>query len=159
MPSRSSRQASASASDSAAQVLAPLNMLSDATRQQLSLMTEAACAVLGGSEALGKIQQQAVHQASIRHQAAAEALRGEVEPADVLSLQSDLLRQDIQEAAQYWAQLASAAMKTQLDMIGRMTDMFNTGPQGGFTTAIDAWRTAVAASTNGAVAATKAAMH
>jgi hypothetical protein len=131
-------------------MLAPLNVLTEVTRQQLSLMTEAACAVLGSSEALGKIQQQAVHQASIRHQAAAETLRGDVEPADVLSLQSDLLRQDMQDAAQYWAQLASAAMKSQLDMVGRMTDVLNTGSQGGLTGAIDAWRTAVAASTHGA---------
>lgn len=159
MPTKSSRQtsASASASDSATSMLAPLNMLSDVTRHQLSLMTETACAVLGSSEALAKVQEQAVHQASVRHQAAAERLRGEVEPVDVLTLQSDLLRQDVQEAAQYWSQLVSAAMKTQLDMMGRMTDMFNTGSQGGLTTAIDAWLTAVAASTKGA--ANRAELH
>lgn len=126
-------------------MLAPLNMLSDVTRQQLSLMTEAACAVLGNSEALGKIQQQAAHQASARRQAAAETLRGDVEPMHMLTMQSDLLRQDMQDMAQYWAQLASAAMKTQLDMMGRMTDMLSNSSQGGFTSAIDAWRTAVAA--------------
>jgi hypothetical protein len=75
----------------------------------------------------------------------------------VLALQSDLLRQDMQDAAQYWAQLASAAMKTQLDMPGRMTDMLNTGSRGGLATAVDAWRTAVAASVNGA--AGRAEMH
>jgi aspartate aminotransferase-like enzyme len=138
-------------------MLSPLNMISDVTRQQLRLMTEAATAVLGSSEALGEIQQQAVHQASVRHQAAAETLRGDVEPMDVLALQSDLLRQDMQDAAQYWAQLASTAMKSQLDMMGRMTEMFQTGSQGGLTTAMDAWRTAVAASTNGA--AGRAELH
>lgn len=155
MATKSSRQASAS--DSAASMLSPLNMISDVTRQQLRLMTEAATAVLGSSEALGEIQQQAVHQASVRHQAAAETLRGDVEPMDVLALQSDLLRQDMQDAAQYWAQLASTAMKSQLDMMGRMTEMFQTGSQGGLTTAMDAWRTAVAASTNGA--AGRAELH
>lgn len=150
MATKSSRQAAAAASEGAASMLAPLNMLSEMTRQQLSLMTQATCAVLGSSETLGKIQQQAAHQASARHQAAAETLLGEVEPLEVLTIQSDLLRQDMQEAAQYWAQLASAAMRAQLDMMGRMNDMFNTSPQGGFANAIDAWRTAVAASTNGA---------
>ena len=133
MSTKSSRHASASASaatsaaapDTAEALLAPLNALSDVTRQQLTLMTEATCAVLGNSEAWSRIQQQAAHQASLRHQAAAQSLRGEVEPLDVLSIQSDLLRQDLQEVAQYWAQLASAAVKSQLDMVGRMTDAFN----------------------------------
>ncbi len=151
MPTKSSRHASASASasDSAAGLLAPLNTLSEVTRQQLSLMTQAACAVLGSSEAIGKIQQHAVHQASLRHEAAAESLRGEVEPLDVLAIQSDLLRQDMQEAAQYWTELATTAMKSQLDMMGRMTDVLNTGSQSGFTTALDAWRNAVAAAPDG----------
>lgn len=150
MPTKSSRQAAAAASESAASMLAPLNMLSEMTRQQLSLMTQATCAVLGSSETLGKIQQQAAHQASVRHQAAADTLLGEVEPLEVLTIQSDLLRQDMQEAAQYWAQLASAAMRTQLDVMGRMNNMFNTGSQDGLATAIDAWRAAVATSADGA---------
>jgi len=156
MPTKSPRQASA-ASDGATQMLAPLNMLSELTRQQLSMMTQAASAVLGSSEVLGKIQQQAAHQASLRHQAAAEMLRGEVEPLEVLTLQSDLLRQDMQETAQYWAQLASATMKSQLDMMGRMTDMMNTGSQGGLSTALDAWRSAVAASSS--MPMSRAEMH
>jgi hypothetical protein len=155
MPTKSSRHASAS--DSMNSMLAPLNMISDVTRQQLSLMTEAACAVLGSSEVLGKIQQQAAHQASVRHQAAAEALRSDVQPVEVLSLQSELLRQDMQEAAQYWAQLASATIRSQLDMIGRMADMFQSGSQGGLSSAMDAWRNAVAASTD--TTASRADMH
>jgi hypothetical protein len=132
-----------------ANLLAPLNMLSDVTRQQLTIMTEAACAVLGSSEALGKIQQQAAHQASVRHNAVAETLRGEVEPMEILSIQSDLMRQDMQEAAQYWAQLASAVMRTQLDMMGRMTHMLNSTSQGGLGNAMEAWRSAVNASADG----------
>lgn len=143
MPTKS--KALASAADSTANMLAPLNMLSDVTRQQLTMMTEAACAVLGSSEALGKIQQEAAHQASLRHSAAAESLRGEVEPMNILSIQSDLVRQDMQEAAQYWAEFASAVMRTQLDMMGRMTHALNSGPHGGLGSAFDAWRTAVGA--------------
>lgn len=149
MPTKSTRQAAA-VSDGAASMLAPLNMLSDVTRQQLTMMTEATCAVLGSSEALGKIQQQAAHQASLRHNAAAESLRGEVEPLEILTIQGDLVRQDMQEAAQYWAQLASAVMRTQLDMMGRMTHLLNSGTQGGFGNAMDAWRNAVNASVEGA---------
>lgn len=149
MASRSTRHAAASA-DNAAAMLAPLNMLSDMTRQQLTMMTEAACAVLGSSEALGKIQQQAAHQASVRHQAAAETLRSEVEPMDVLSIQSDLVRQDMQEVAQYWAQLASTVMRGQLDMMGRMSHMLNAGSAGGLGGAFDTWRSAMAASADAA---------
>ena len=143
MPARkSSRHPLDSASADTAGLMGAFNALSDVTRQQLSLMTQAACAVLGSTEAIGKIQQQAAHQASLRHEAAAESLRGEVEPLDVLAIQSDLLRQDVQEAAQYWAQLASTAMKSQLDMMGRMTEFLNTGSQSGVASALDAWRTA-----------------
>jgi aspartate aminotransferase-like enzyme len=151
MTTKSSRHASASASasDAQASLLAPLNMLSDVTRQQLTMMTEATCAVLGSSEALGKIQQQAAHQASLRHNAAAESLRGEVEPMDIISIETELVRQDMQEVAQYWAQLASAVMRTQLDMMGRMTHMLNSTSQGGLGSAMDAWRSAVSASTEG----------
>ena len=155
MPTKSSRHTSGS--DSMNSMLTSLNVISDVTRQQLSLMTEAACAVLGSSEVLGNLQQKAAHQASVRHQAAAEALRHEVEPSEVLSLQSELLRQDMQEAAQYWAQLASVTIRGQLDMMGRMADMFSSGSQGGIASAMDAWRDAVAASTH--TSANRADMH
>lgn len=148
MASRSTRHGTAAPADPAAGMLAPLTVLSDMTRQQLTMMTEAACAVLGSSEALGKIQQQAAHQASVRHQAAAESLRSEVEPMEVLSIQSDLMRQDMQEAAQYWAQLASTVMRGQLDMMGRMGNILNAGSQG--MGPFESWRSAMAASADAA---------
>jgi hypothetical protein len=85
----------------------------------------------------------------VRHNAVAETLRGEVEPMEILNIQTDLVRQDMQEAAQYWAQLASAVMRTQLDMMGRMTHMLNSTSQGGLGNAMDAWRSAVSASADG----------
>lgn len=144
MASRSTRHAAAASADTAAGMPAPLTVLSDMTRQQLTMMTEAACAVLGSSEALGRIQQQAAHQASVRHQAAAQSLRSEVEPMEVLSIQSDLMRQDMQEAAQYWAQLASTVMRGQLDMMGRMGNILNAGAPG--MGPFESWRSAMAAS-------------
>jgi hypothetical protein len=130
-------------------VLAPMNLLSDMTRQQMSLVTEATSAVLGNSEAIGRIQQEAIHQATLRHQEAAETLRGAVEPMDVFTLQSNLVRQDLQDFAHYWAQLASVTFKTQLDMISRVADVMNAGPQTGVSTAIDTWRSAMALATQG----------
>jgi aspartate aminotransferase-like enzyme len=152
MATKSSSRHSTSADDTSsasASAMAPLNMMSEVARHQLSLMTDAVGAVLGSSEAASQLQQQAAQQACARHRAAAETLRGPCDPMDVLTIQSDLVRLNLQDAAQYWSQLASTALKSQVDMMSRMGEMLNSGSQGGLTTAIDAWRTAVNATPNG----------
>lgn len=144
MASRSPRSSTSSATNG---LLAPLSLASDLARQQLSLIAETSCAVLGSTDALSKIQQQAVHEASTRHEAAAEMLRADIEPTDLLTIQTELLREDMQQAAQYWAQLASITMKSQLDMMGRMAGLIGSSTQGGMGAAMDNWRNTMSATT------------
>jgi hypothetical protein len=146
MASKSPRSSSSSATNG---LLAPLSLASDLARQQLSLIAETSCAVLGSTDALSQIQQKAVHEASTRHEAAAEMLRADIEPTDLLTIQTELLREDMQQAAQYWAQLASITMKSQMDMMGRMAGLIGSSTQGGIGAAMDSWRNVTATTPDG----------
>jgi hypothetical protein len=142
MAAKSSRSSSSNAAND---LLAPMSLASDFARQQISLIAETSCALLGSTDAVSRIQQQAVHEASTRHEAAAEMLRADIEPTDVLTIQTELLREDMQQAAQYWTQLASIAMKSQMDMMSRMAGLLGSGTQGGIGAAMDNWRHSVMA--------------
>jgi hypothetical protein len=114
--SSSSRGSSARDTESTA---APLNMLADLPRRQLALMTQSASAMFRGSEAMRKIQQQAAQRATEHTEEVAQRLRGQCDFNDLLAIQADLVRFNMQEAAQYWQQLAMAGMKLQADMVSR----------------------------------------
>jgi Phasin protein len=139
------------ASEVAGAEAAPLNLLTDLSRQQLALATESACALFRGSEAMRQIQQQAAHQALERHQDAMQKLSGPCEPADLLAVQSDLMKFDVDGATQYWQQLASAALKTQGELMACAGHMISTQPNaGGLKPMLDAWQ-ATLASAQGSV--------
>jgi hypothetical protein len=104
------------------------NFLVELGRQQLAVATDAACALFRGSEAMRAIQQQAAHEASSRHQAAAQKLHGSCAPADLLAIQSDLLRFDLQGATQYWQQLTTAALQSQVEMMASATHLLTNEP-------------------------------
>ena len=94
------------------------DFLTDLSRQQLSVATDASCAMLRGFEAMRKIQQQAAHNASARHKAAAHRLHGTCQPADLMAIQAGLLRDDFESATQYWQQLAATVLEMQTEMMG-----------------------------------------
>lgn len=101
----------------------PWNMFADFGRQQMALANEGAGALFRGFEAIRKIQQQTAHQAGARHEAAAEKLKESCSPNDVLAIQSELLRFDIEAATRYWQQLGAAAMEMQTEMLGCATHL------------------------------------
>ena len=90
----------------------------DLGRQQAVVATESACAIFRGFEAMRKIQEEAAHQAAQRHAEAAEKLRGNCQPADLMAVQSELLRFDLDAADRYWQQLAAAALEMQTEIMG-----------------------------------------
>jgi Phasin protein len=118
----------------------PANLFSDLARQQLALFNEAASAVLKGSEAVRKIQQQAAHLASTQHESAAERLRAVHEPSEVMTIQSELLRSDLQGVVQYWQQLTAALVQAQVDMISSSGRALMTGLPEGATSAAQNWQ-------------------
>jgi hypothetical protein len=92
-------------------------LLPDLGRQQLAVFTEIASTLFRSSEAMRKIQQQAAHHASLRHEAATKKLRASCTPTDLLSIQSELLRLDTAGASQYWQQLAAVAQQAQIEIM------------------------------------------
>ncbi|NPC54099.1 phasin family protein [Caenimonas soli] len=128
-------------------------MLTDLPRKQLELVTRSATAVYRGSETLRKIQLQAAHRASVHHEEAAEKLRGPCDLGEIMAIQADLLRFNVQEAVHYWQQLASAALKTQVDLVGSAGRALDTGAE----PSLEALQQAFAASLDGS--AESAARH
>jgi hypothetical protein len=92
-------------------------LFADFNREQLAVFTEIASTLFRNGEAMRKIQQQAAHQASLRHEAATKKLRANCTPTDLLGIQSDLLRFDAAEASQYWLQLAATAQQAQAEIM------------------------------------------
>lgn len=97
---------------------APRNFLADLSRQQMSVATDASCAMFRGFEAMRKLQEQTAHDTSARHEAVAQKLQGASQPADLMAIQAALMRDDLESAAQYWQQLAAAALEMQTEMMG-----------------------------------------
>jgi hypothetical protein len=101
------------------------DFLADFGREQLALVMDASCAMFRGFEAMRTIQQQAAHQASARHEAAAHKLRAPCAPADLMAIPFGLLQDDLQNATRYWQELAATALETQTEMMGCTSHLFN----------------------------------
>jgi len=115
-----------SATQRAAQRPPGFDFLADFQREQLAMMMEASSAMLRGFEAMRTIQQQTARQSSVRHQAAARQLRETSAPVDLMTIPFGLLQDDLQSAARYWEEIASAALEAQSEVMGCATHLFNT---------------------------------
>lgn len=146
----SSNTRSTSADDAQATAWTPMNMLADLPRKQLELLTRSTTALLRGSEAMRKVQQQVAHRALLHHEEATEKLHGPCDLGEVWAVQLDLLRFNVQEAAQYWQQLAGAALKVQVEMVGSAGEALDTGSE----PSLEALQQAFAASLDGGAQAT-----
>lgn len=95
--------------------------LNDLPRQHLAATAQACCAVFRGFEAIRRIQHQAAHEAFTHHQELAKQLEQPCSPSELVALQAELLRVDVEGATQYWQQLASAMLEMQRDLLGSAT--------------------------------------
>lgn len=117
MSTRSSRTGS---TGERAPTMTPANALAlwaDLPRRQLALMTHSATALFRGSQELRRIQQEAAQRAVEHHEETAARLSEPCDMAQLVALQTDLVRFNLQEAAQYWSQIANAALKLQADVV------------------------------------------
>ena len=85
----------------------------DMARQQLALSADAISAISAAAGAIQQIQQQLAQRVAQRHEQAAQRLRSSTNPSEVLAVQIDLFTSGLQEAAQYWQQVAAASMRAQ----------------------------------------------
>lgn len=104
---------------------AAANRATDFSRQQLAVATEGARALFRGFEAMRKIQEQAAQEASQRHAAVGERLRG-CQPADLLAMQAELMRHEVEGVTRYWQQLTAAAVEMNTELLGCAAHLVNT---------------------------------
>lgn len=90
----------------------------DLTRQQMLVASEGACALFRGFQAMRGIQEEAAQHAAERHAASLEKLRSAATPLELLNVQGELLRSDLESATQYWQQLAGAALEMNTELAG-----------------------------------------
>jgi hypothetical protein len=82
----------------------------DAGRQQMAVASESVATLARGFEAMRRIQEQAAREATQHHAAVAGKLVGRT-PAELLLLQGELVRHDLEAVALCWQQLAAAALE------------------------------------------------
>lgn len=111
----STRAPGATASRPAAAVDTP--GWNDLPRQQMAAAAQACCAVFRGFEAIRRMQQMAAQQALAHHQALAERLKEPVHPMDLVAIQAEMVRFDVQGATVYWQQLAGAMAAMQRELL------------------------------------------
>ena len=109
---------SAAARGAAPTQLTPLGILADLGRPQMCVAAEASGAMLRGLETMRRIQQEAAHDASVRHDAVAGKLHNARAPMDLMAMQAELLQADWQSANRYWQDLAGTAIEMQVEMMG-----------------------------------------
>ena len=102
------------------------NWAFDWGRQQMAVAAEGASMMYRGFEAMRRVQEQTAHHAAERHAEIAERMRARTPPADLIALQSQLLRDDLEDATRYWQQLAAAAMEMNSQLLGCATQLVDT---------------------------------
>lgn len=120
-----------------------LHILTELGRQQMSVATMSASALCRGSEALRKVQQEIAHEASLRHAQAAKKLSAPCQPTDMMELQGELMRSNIQSTTKYWQQLMEVALQTQREMMESMSGLLDGQSDGGMRSALEAFQSIV----------------
>lgn len=130
-----------------------MNLVTDLPRRQLAMLSQSASTLYRGSESLRQIQQEAAQRASQQHQQAAAKLRDSRDFGEVMAIQAELLRFNLQESAQCWQRLATAVLTLQSEMISGAGQVLEPANE----PTLDALQRAFAATLNGS--ATEAATH
>jgi hypothetical protein len=142
MTSKSASRSS-SARKTPANDLGVFNFMTELSRQQLAIATEGATALYRGSEALRKVQQETAHEASLHHAQAAQKLFSPCQPSDLLSVQTELMRTNMESATHYWQQLMVVALQTQREMMQSLNHMLESESGSGMKSALEAFQAAV----------------
>lgn len=127
----------------------PWNFLTDLQRRQMAITTESACAIFRSIEATRSVQQQIAQKSLSQHELAAQHLQKPCEPGELLSIQSNLLQFVVQGALQYWQQLGTIALKTQVDLMEGGKQILAPAAEDPLKPMLQAWQNALARPFNG----------
>lgn len=96
---------------------APFATPGDLPRLQMAAATAALCALFRSFEAMRAVQLNAARAALGQHDAALDRLRSPCSPIDLVALQAELMRCDLQEAGAYWFRLGALALEAQREWL------------------------------------------
>lgn len=119
------------------------DFLSELSRHHLALLVDGTTALCRGSEALRKIQQEAAHDASVFHEETGQRLFAPCQPADLMAIQSELMRFTLQSAGKYWQQLAAQAVQTQVEMLRSVTHVLQSEKDTGLKSPMEVFQSAM----------------
>jgi phasin family protein len=91
------------------------------SQDQLQALIALSDVVFKGAEEIRRCQMQAAHDARLQHEKAQTQVSKAVTPAELLNLQAELLRFDMESAGKYWQQLAAICAATQADAMNLIT--------------------------------------
>ena len=102
----------------------------DLPRRQMAAAAQAYCAIFRGFEAIRRMQQKTAHQALAHHQVLLEKLKEPCRPMDLMAIQAEMVRFDVQGAALYWQQLAGTLVAMQRELVVSATPTADSGAAG-----------------------------
>lgn len=113
------------------------NLLADWGRHHLAIVAQGTSALCRSREALRKIQQEAAHDASVFHAEAGRKLLAPCAPADLMAIQSELVRFALQNAGKYWQRVAANAVNTQVEMMASLGQVLQSETDNGMRTPLE----------------------
>jgi hypothetical protein len=100
------------------------NYAANLSQEQYAIVVEMACTWFRSVETLCQTRQQAARQALNACEGAAKKLRIAGAPANLLDIHTDLMKFYLESPANYWQQLATTGLQTQIEMMARFNHLF-----------------------------------
>lgn len=91
------------------------------TQDQLQALIALADVMFKGAEEMRRCQMQAAHEARLRHEKAQAEVAHASSAGDLLGVQNELMRFDLEAAGKYWQQLASIVASAQSEAMNLLT--------------------------------------
>ena len=101
-----------------------INYVADISQEQYAIVLETACTWFRSMETLFQTQQQAAQQALRACEGAAKKLRTAGAPANLLDIHAELMSFCLESPVNYWQQLATTGLQTQIELMARFNHLF-----------------------------------
>ena len=101
-----------------------MNYVTDLNQEQYAIVLETACTWFRSMETLSQTRQQAAQQALRACEGAAKKLRTAGAPANLLDIHAELMSFCLESPVNYWQQLATTGLQTQIELMARFNHLF-----------------------------------
>ena len=101
-----------------------MNYVADLSQEQYAIVLETACTWFRSMETLSQTRQQAAQQALRACEGAAKKLRTAGAPANLLDIHAELMSFCLESPVNYWQQLATTGLQTQIELMARFNHLF-----------------------------------